>query len=127
MGYPVAVFRSRLEVFLRSLLRMLGLASALILAVGCSEPQPQVGQPNILLISLDALRADHLSCYGYDRQATPFLDELAANGTRFFPAFVNTHGTPPSHTTMLSSLYQETHRVGYGAGTPEGRNDVIPE
>ena len=36
-------------------------------------------RPNILLISLDALRADHLSCYGYDRHTTPFLDELAAH------------------------------------------------
>lgn len=112
---------------MRSLLLVLGLASTLILAIGCGEAPPQVRQPNILLVSLDALRADHLSCYGYDRQTSPFLDELAADGTRFSQAFVNTHGTPPSHTTMLSSLYQETHRVGYGGGTPEGRNDVIPE
>ena len=100
-------------------------------AAGCSPEQSPSSQtsanaPNILLISLDALRADHLSCYGYDRHTTPFLDELAARGTRFSQAFVNTHGTPPSHTTMLSSLYQESHRVGFGAGTPEGRNDTIP-
>jgi len=100
---------------------------SILLIAGCSdsrlEEQPR---PNILLISIDALRADHLSCYGYERPTTPFLDELAVSGTRFSSAFVNTHGTPPSHTTMLSSLYQESHRVGFGAGTPEGRNDRVP-
>ena len=93
---------------------------------GCAvveEPAP----PNVLLISLDALRADHLSSAGYHRRTTPFLDELAAGGTRFSHASVNTHGTPSSHTTMLSSLYQETHRVWAdpAAGTP--RAPSIPD
>jgi arylsulfatase A-like enzyme len=69
--------------------------------------------PNIVLVSLDALRADGLSCYGNSRPASPFLDELAASGVRFANAQVSTHGTPTSHTTMLSGLYQETHRVSY--------------
>lgn len=68
-------------------------------------------KPNILLISIDALRADHLGCYGYDRDTSPFIDELARRGIRFENASVNTHGTTPSHTTMLTGLYQETHRV----------------
>ena len=77
---------------------------------GCREPRRP---PNILLISLDACRADHLSAYGYSRKTSPFLDTLAARGVLFTNAFVNTLGTPPSHTTMLTSLYQETHRVDY--------------
>ena len=112
---------------MRSWLIAFGIAISLVLSAGCSRPQSQSTQSNVLLISLDALRADHLSCYGYSRKTSPFLDEIAARGTRFSQAFVNTHGTPPSHTTMLSSLYQETHRVGSGAGTPGGRNDTIPE
>lgn len=68
-------------------------------------------KPNVLLISLDALRADHLSCYGYSRLTTPFLDEISSQGIRFESAFINTLGTPPSHTTILSSLYQKTHGV----------------
>jgi arylsulfatase A-like enzyme len=83
-----------------------------IVCTGCGRTQPDSGPPNILLISIDALRADHLSCYGHDRHTTPTLDGLAARGTRFSKAFVNTHGTPPSHATLLSSLYQESHRVG---------------
>ncbi len=112
---------------MRSFLITFGIAATLVLSAGCSQPESKTTHPNVLLISLDALRADHLSCYGYDRRTSPFLDEIAARGTRFSHAFVNTHGTPPSHATMLSSLYQETHRVGFGAGTPTGRNDTVPE
>lgn len=106
-----------------SLPRTVMLSFAAATAVGCGlgpsapvEPEP----PNVLLISLDALRADHLSAAGYHRRTTPFLDEVAAAGTRFSHASVNTHGTPSSHTTMLSSVYQETHRVWAdpAAGTP---------
>jgi arylsulfatase A-like enzyme len=69
--------------------------------------------PNILLISLDACRADHLSAYGYARETSPFMESLAARGTLFVNAFATAHSTLQSHTTMLSSLYQETHRVGH--------------
>jgi len=89
------------------------------------EPAPAT-KPNILLISLDALRADHLSSQGYHRRTTPFLDTLAAQGTRFSHATVNTHGTPPSHTTMFSSLYQETHRVGMEALSHDDKAPLIP-
>jgi arylsulfatase A-like enzyme len=95
-------------------------AVAVIGALACGGPEPVTGPPNFLLISIDALRADHLSSYGYDRATSPSLDRLAGNGVRFSRAFVNTHGTPPSHTTLLSSLYQETHRVGIDSDAVEG-------
>jgi len=102
------------------------MAVLILCCSSCDRPQSDIGPPNILLISIDALRADHLSCYGYDRQTSPVLDALAGRGTRYSRAFVNTHGTPPSHTTLFSSLYQETHRVGIGSmsatdrGVPSG-------
>lgn len=83
-------------------------------------------RPNVLLVSLDALRADHLSSYGYGRHTSPFLDRLAAEGVRFSHAFANTHGTPPSHTTLFTSLYQETHRVSFRRRGEKKRNDVVP-
>jgi arylsulfatase A-like enzyme len=94
--------------------RFLAVVAPMIVLVGagCSRTEPEVVPPNILLISIDALRADHLGAWGAERETSPFLDGLAAQGIRFSHAFVNTHGTPPSHTTMFSSLYQETHRVG---------------
>jgi arylsulfatase len=82
--------------------------------------------PHLLLISLDACRPDHLSAYGYGRDTSPFLKELAARGTRFANAFCNTHGTTPSHATMLSSLYQETHRIEYRAAEGENKQEVVP-
>lgn len=71
-----------------------------------------VARPDVLLISLDTLRADRLGTYGHTRPTSPFLDELARSGTLYERAFVATHGTTPSHTTMLSGLYQEAHGVG---------------
>lgn len=90
-------------------------------------------RPNVLLISLDTLRADRLGCYGYGRETSPFLDSVAAQGIRFENAFVNTHGTPPSHATLFSSLYQQTHRVSIGESGDRGRHripeslDLLPE
>jgi len=103
------------------------IAMAALGLIGCAAPESQeASPPHLLLISLDALRADHLSSYGYDRHTTPFLDELATKGVRFSYASVNTHGTPSSHTTMLSSLYQETHRVWANPASGTRRAPSIP-
>ena len=83
-------------------------------------------RPNILLISLDTLRADHVGSYGYERDTTPFLDELAERGARFRWAFVNTLATTNSHASILSSQYQESHGVQF---TREEDNELsrLPE
>ena len=86
----------------------------------CSCAPEQAERPNVLLISLDTLRADRVGSYGYQRPTTPFLDELAARGVRFSHAFINTHCTPQSHATVFTSLYQEAHGVGMGPG--DGRD-----
>ncbi len=86
-------------------------------STGCRGPADRDQRPpNILLVSIDALRADRLEAYGYDRPTSPFLAELARRGLLFENASVNTHGTTPSHTTILSGLYQEQHGVGLAGG-----------
>lgn len=60
-------------------------------------------RPDVILLSIDTLRADHLGMYGYERDTSPFLDRLAAEGTVFDQAWSPTSWTLPSHTTMLSS------------------------
>lgn len=94
----------------------------ILLAGNACQKRP----PNVLLISLDACRARNLSSYGYHRQTSPFLDKIAEKGIRFSHAFVNTHGTTPSHTTILTSLYQETHRVEFHGKANRPSQDKIP-
>ncbi len=67
--------------------------------------------PNILWVVFDALRWDHLSCYGHHRQTTPNIDRLATEGARYMRAFTQGHYSLPSHTTMLTGLYPHEHRV----------------
>ena len=67
--------------------------------------------PNIILILLDTLRADHLSVYGYKRRTSPQLERLAKEGVLFENAFAHSNWTPPSTTTLLTSLYESVHGV----------------
>ncbi len=67
--------------------------------------------PNVILISIDTLRADHLSCYGYKRPITPNLDRLASEGILFKNAYSTAVWTPPAHASMLTGLYPSQHGV----------------
>lgn len=62
-------------------------------------------RPNLILISIDTLRADHLGCYGYDRPTSPTLDRLASEGMLFECAYATSPWTLPSHGTMLTGFY----------------------
>ena len=68
-------------------------------------------RPNILLISIDTLRADHLSSYGYGRETSPALDRLAENGVLFERAIAPTSWTLPSHLSMLTGLEISAHGI----------------
>ncbi|MFH2000626.1 MAG: sulfatase, partial [Planctomycetota bacterium] len=64
---------------------------------------------NILLLVVDALRADHLSGYGYERPTTPHLDAHAREGVRFTNALAQSSWTIPSTATLLTGQYSYTH------------------
>lgn len=68
-------------------------------------------QPNVLLVVLDAVRKDHLSCYGHRRPTTPNLDEFAAEATRYESAVSAAPWTPPSHASLFTGKYPSGHRV----------------
>lgn len=68
-------------------------------------------KPNILLISIDTLRADHLSCYGHHRATTPHLDRVAEDGQMFTAAYSPAVWTPPAHASMFTGLYPSQHGV----------------
>ena len=65
----------------------------------------------IIFVTIDTLRADHLGCYGYPRDTSPFLDELAEGGILFRNAVAHMSTTVPSHASMFTSLYPLQHNV----------------
>jgi len=67
--------------------------------------------PNIVLITLDTTRADHLGCYGYSKNTSPNIDKLAKNGILFRHAFTPVPLTLPSHCSILTGMYPSTHNV----------------
>lgn len=72
--------------------------------------------PPIILISIDTLRADHLSCYGYPHMKTPAIDSLAADGILFEEHLSAVPLTLPSHSSMLTGLYPPRHGVRDNGG-----------
>ena len=68
-------------------------------------------KPNILLISVDTLRADHLSCYGYSKATTKSFDRLAKEGILFTKAYTPVPITLPSHSSIMTGKYPISHRV----------------
>jgi choline-sulfatase len=101
-----------------------GMVEMLILAVllaGCSQgpdqpdtkktraPQPR--NSNVLLITLDTMRPDHLSCYSPQSVPTPRIDELAGRGVRFLQAVAQVPLTTPSHACILTGTYPPVHKL----------------
>ena len=68
-------------------------------------------RPDIFLVTIDTLRADHVHCFGYDKISTPSLDALAAEGIRFSQAFTPSPITNTSHATILTGLLPSAHGV----------------
>ena len=80
--------------------------------VSCAPPEPPDAAPkppDVVLITLDTLRADHLGSYGAGPGRTPNLDRLAASATLFEHASAPLPETRPSHFTLLTGQYPRTH------------------
>jgi len=73
---------------------------------------------NILLITIDTLRADHLSSYGYPRETSPVLDRLARDGVRFDQPAVQWPKTGPSFASMMTSTYPKNNGIVRKVGIP---------
>jgi arylsulfatase A-like enzyme len=72
----------------------------------------ETGQ-NVVLVSIDTLRADHLGCYGYERATSPHIDNLAAESVTFLNTYASSPWTLPSHVSLLTSLHGVHHQVYY--------------
>ncbi len=75
----------------------------------CELTHPPATQPNILVFLIDALRPDHLGCYGYERDTSPCMDALACDGIRFNTAISQSSWTRPAVASLLTSTYPAEH------------------
>jgi arylsulfatase A-like enzyme/cytochrome c-type biogenesis protein CcmH/NrfG len=85
--------------------RRLILVVMALTALPATAQTPAKPALNVVLITIDTLRADHVGCYGYRQIKTPNIDGLAADGVRFERAFAVVPVTLPSHSSMLTGTY----------------------
>ncbi len=92
---------------------MFWMAVACMLTTGAAGqvPSKQDSAPDVYLVTIDTLRADHVRCYGYEAIQTPVMDGLAKYGIRFAQAFTPSPITNTSHTTILTGLLPSVHGV----------------
>ena len=107
--------RTALSGRLRAACAVATAAASLTAACGRPSNAPRAA-PNVLLITIDTLRADALGAYGNPSVSTPWIDRLAAAGVRFTQARASAVVTLPSHATILSGLYPLHHGVRENAG-----------
>jgi len=81
-----------------------------------SQAVPPARDANVLLITVDTLRADYLSCYGGKAVPTPNMDALAARGVRFAQAIAQVPLTAPSHACILTGTYPPVHKLRDNGG-----------
>ena len=109
-------------------------AAALLVIGETSAPGPKAGATvpaaatrlsirprNVVLVSIDSLRSDHVHCYGYPRPTSPTLDRLAAEGVRFATAYSVSSWTLPAHATVLTGRYPFSH------GAIEANRRISPQ
>ena len=80
-------------------------------AVRAVDDRTAAARPNVLLVTLDTTRPDHLGAYGSTKAATPVLDALARDGVRFANAYCSTPLTRPSRCSILTGAYPLRHKV----------------
>ncbi len=128
--------------FARRVLGALSLVAGLALLlpallVGCAD-RPQApatgatgrgGPPNVLLLSIDTLRRDHLGAYGYaaSPSPSPWMDRLAAHGLVYEQAVTSAPETAPALATLLTGLYQDRHGLLYNRASLADENRTLAE
>lgn len=107
-----SLFRLPARKFLPSRVLLVTLSAQLAFACDTADRDSRGSpSPNVLLVVIDSLRADHLKSYGYEFETSPTLDRLAREGARFETALAPTSWALPSLVTLLTGLPPEQHRV----------------
>ncbi len=104
--------------------RCAALLALALAAFGCAASNEDPTRPNLVLITLDTTRADHLSTYGYFRETSPFLDELASEALVFERMIVPMATTLPTHMSILTGTHPLEH--GVLANSTQGGERFVP-
>lgn len=99
-----------------------GFAVVIIFLSGCTGAD---AKPNIILIVVDALRADHLGCYGYHRDTSPTIDSLAVNGVLWEDFQAQSSWTLPTVTSIFTGLNVREHGAGRRNGIVYGMSPEL--
>ena len=97
------------------------LAISLLWMSGCTARDAARDDFNIALITIDTLRADHLSCYGYERETSPHIDAVAKEGIIFKNVVSPASWTAPSMVSLFTSTYYVNHGVIHGLPFQEAK------
>lgn len=95
-----------------------------LLSLACGAPATTASRPNVILVILDTVRADHLSLYGYERPTTPALERWAGSATVFEHGYSAAAWTLPGVGSILTGLYPSQH--GAGVSGPTKMHDDVP-
>jgi arylsulfatase A-like enzyme/uncharacterized protein YggT (Ycf19 family) len=96
-------------------------------AFPATVPPSRSQRPNVLLIVLDAVRPDHMSCYGYHRKTTPSMDAFARSARVYRNAVSPSCWTLPSHASLFTGLPYSAHGVGYDHQHLDQRFETLAE
>lgn len=100
--------------------------AALVCALGLAcIRQPEPGAPDVLLVTVDTLRADHLGAYGFPADASPNFDALAAQSALFERAIAASSRTAPSHASIMTSRWVREHSIGHRNGSSRLADDEV--
>ena len=114
VGYLIPWPRRALRAVLGGLLCLTSLGAVAYVRAQVSltlPPAPATRQPNVLFLVIDALRADHVGAYGYERDTTPFIDSLAKTAVLFENAFAPANVTRMSVPSYFASVYPAAHGI----------------
>ncbi len=100
--------------------RAVALVASLLLAASAGAQEfPRCRGCNLILISVDTVRADHLSCQGHPRETSPEICRFFGRGILFENAISQSPWTGPAHASIFTSLYPYQHGLNYGPKAPE--------
>jgi choline-sulfatase len=125
--WPLTNLRSPRELFSPGSTIGIWWLSVALLALGVDPSAGASFRPNIVLITVDTFRPDHLSYYGYHRQTSPQLDAISAEGVFFKQAFSSSAWTTPGLISILTSLYAPTHEVDIRGRRLDPRATTLPD